>query len=74
MPDLATMLLDEITPLRSLGEFWLGFKGNDISKALEAEFTRIVGDDGDDGIQYSSRDLRFVLWTDYGFKLDCIGV
>jgi len=68
------MLLDEITPLRSVGDIWLGAKEDDVTKALGTDFARTVDEEGDVGIEYRSLGLRFVFWSDYGFKLGCIGV
>ena len=68
------MQLDEIKPRRSVGDIILGVTEDDVTQALGSDFDRAVDDDGDVQVEYGSLGLRFVFWSDYDFKLGCIGV
>lgn len=68
------MPLNDITPLRSVGDIWLGSKENDVTELIGFDFTRTVDDEGDVEIEYVSLGLQFSFWSDSDFKLGCIGV
>lgn len=68
------MLLDKITPFKSVGDIWLGVNEDDAKRVLGDDFVRTLDDDGSVELDYSALGLRLQFWHDCDFRLGTIGV